>query len=125
MSEGYDLKTEFAARLKKMRKEQGISQRQLAAELNISSEYVSRIERGLQLPAIDIMIAISDYFCKTLDYTICGREVENSLDRIPKEIVEFYEESDEHEQRCLIEIIRSMRMMMYQTGMLKLNSKPE
>ncbi len=57
---------EFGRRLKKLRKEKGFSQAQLAFESNIEISQISRIERGL----INTTIANAKNLSKTLDVNL-------------------------------------------------------
>lgn len=47
--------------LKKLRKEKGITQEQLAEILNVSGRTVSRWENGNNMPDISILVDIADY----------------------------------------------------------------
>jgi transcriptional regulator with XRE-family HTH domain len=47
--------------LKKLRKEKGITQEQLAEILNVSGRTVSRWETGNNMPDISILVDIADY----------------------------------------------------------------
>ncbi|MFR0953039.1 MAG: helix-turn-helix domain-containing protein [Lachnospiraceae bacterium] len=48
--------------LKKLRKEKGITQEQLAEILNVSGRTVSRWETGNNMPDISILVDIADYY---------------------------------------------------------------
>ena len=48
--------------LKELRKEKGITQEQLAEKFYVSSRTVSRWENGNNMPDLDILIEISDYY---------------------------------------------------------------
>ena len=48
--------------LKALRKEKEMTQEQLAEQFNVSSRTVSRWENGNNLPDLDILIEISDYY---------------------------------------------------------------
>lgn len=48
--------------LKELRKEKGLTQEQLAEQLNISRRTISRWETGHNLPDLDILIEIADYY---------------------------------------------------------------
>jgi len=63
---------EFGARIKKLRLAHALTQEQFAAELNISTAYVGRLEIGIGSPSLDMAIHISIYFDVPLDYLILG-----------------------------------------------------
>lgn len=48
--------------LKKLRNEKGLTQEQFAEMLNVSNRTVSRWENGNNMPDLDILIQISDYY---------------------------------------------------------------
>ena len=49
----------MAAHLKKIRKQRGMTQEALAEAANISPEYVSRIERGINKPSLKTLYDLS------------------------------------------------------------------
>ena len=63
---------EFAAELKAIRKNKGITQKQLAAAIGASERGIQQYELGERKPAFDVLIALADYFDVSLDY-LCGR----------------------------------------------------
>lgn len=48
--------------LKELRKEKGLTQEQLAEKLNVSRRTVSRWETGNNLPDLDVLIEMADYY---------------------------------------------------------------
>lgn len=60
----------FACRLKKMMNNQGITQLQLAKELNMTRQAVSLYLTGQALPAIDKLLIICEYFNVSSDYLL-------------------------------------------------------
>ena len=55
-----DLKKSFAVVLKELRKESGLSQKELGDYSNVERVYISRLERGLQLPSLDVIFRIAE-----------------------------------------------------------------
>ena len=68
----YDLR-ESGLRIKKLRKQKGLTQEQLADKLNISTSNLGKLERGLQGLSIDLLIELSIFFDVSLDYILLGR----------------------------------------------------
>lgn len=58
----------LSEKLYTLRKKSGLSQEQLAQQLNVSRQAVSKWESGSSIPESDKLLAISDYFHVTLDY---------------------------------------------------------
>ncbi len=59
----------------KLRKGKGITQEQLAAALNISSQAVSKWETGVSQPDTMTLPLIADYFGVSIDYLFYGQEI--------------------------------------------------
>ena len=60
-------------RIAELRKEKGLSQRQLAKEIGTSQANLSRWEQGLNEPSIMECWKIADYFDVSIDF-LCGRK---------------------------------------------------
>ncbi len=52
----------FSNNLKTLRQEKGISQKELAKELNVSYKTISYYETGVSEPPIEIIVKIKKYF---------------------------------------------------------------
>jgi transcriptional regulator with XRE-family HTH domain len=75
----------IAERIQNLRKTKGISQEELANEVGVSRQAVSKWESGQSTPDIEKIIIMSDYFEVTTDYLIKGivskkEELEKKLD---------------------------------------------
>jgi len=64
----------FAENLKKCRTEKGISQSELANKIDIHVTHLSRYERGLSLPSIEVAQKIADVLEISLDELVNGGE---------------------------------------------------
>jgi len=67
----------FYEKLRKLRKEKGLSQEEFAEMLNVSRQSVSKWESGQSYPETDKLITISEIFGVTLDSLIKDAELEN------------------------------------------------
>lgn len=63
-------RTKFAERLKFVREEAGLSQRDLAKILGVRQCTISRWEIGLREPSIFILIKIAKYFSVTANFLL-------------------------------------------------------
>ena len=61
---------QFRERLKDLRTGKGISQMQLAKDLNISQSAIAKWELGKTEPTASAVIAIAKYFNETTDYIL-------------------------------------------------------
>ena len=58
----------LSEKLYELRKKSGLSQEQLAEQLDVSRQAISKWESGKSVPESDTLISISEYFNVTLDY---------------------------------------------------------
>lgn len=65
---------EFQNRLYDLRKKRGISQEELAGEVGVSRQTISKWETGESTPDMEKMIALSTYFGITLDELVLGKK---------------------------------------------------
>lgn len=85
---------ESGERLKKLRKEKGreYTQEKVAEEIGISREHLNRLETGKKGCSVDLLIILSQYYGKTLDYITYGKEagqdvinLSEKMDMLPPE----------------------------------------
>ena len=55
-------------RIKERRKEAGLSQEALADRINITPEYLGKIERGERMPSTPVLIELSKKLGRSIDY---------------------------------------------------------
>ncbi|MBR5774263.1 MAG: helix-turn-helix transcriptional regulator [Clostridia bacterium] len=60
--------------LREIRKSKGYNQQKVAMALNISREALSYYENGKRNPDLEMLIALSRYFNKSIDYLITGQD---------------------------------------------------
>ena len=76
----------LAQRIQSLRKQKGLSQENLAHELGVSRQAVSKWESEQAYPDLDKIILISDYFHVSSDYLLKGTLAENTEPETHKEI---------------------------------------
>ena len=57
-------------KLHSLRKQNGLTSRQLGVELGVSNSYIIRIEKGKRRPSMDLSIKIAQFFNISLDKLI-------------------------------------------------------
>lgn len=60
--------------LREIRKKKGYSQLKVSLDLNISREALSYYENGRRSPDLELLVSMSKYFGKSIDYLITGKE---------------------------------------------------
>ena len=73
--------------LKTLRKEKGLTQEQLAEQFHVNRRTVSRWETGSNLPDLDILVEMSDYYDVDLRELIDGERKSETMDKETKETV--------------------------------------
>ena len=58
--------------IRELRKEQGITQEQLAEQFNVSARTISRWETGHNMPDISLLVEISEFFDVSIPEIING-----------------------------------------------------
>lgn len=61
---------ELHERLKQLRLDKNLSQKQLATEIHISDRNYQRYEYGEREPVSSVLVALADYFDVSLDYLV-------------------------------------------------------
>lgn len=77
----------IGAFLKELRKEKNITQEQLADEMRVSRRTVSRWETGSNMPDLDILIDISEYYGVDLKDILNGQRKSEDMDKELKDTV--------------------------------------
>lgn len=72
----------FPATLSLLRKDRNLSQRQAAAELNISQALLSHYENGAREPGLAFICKVCDYYGVTADYLLCRTDDPNGTKHI-------------------------------------------
>ena len=73
--------------LKELRKEKGITQEQLAEQFSVSNRTISRWENGNNMPDLDILIEISDYYEVDLREILNGERKSENMNKEMKETI--------------------------------------
>jgi transcriptional regulator with XRE-family HTH domain len=106
---------EINERIRTLRKEKGLSQNELAKEINCSLRSVSGIEKGEYKPTYIQLKEISDYFGVSIDWLVKGVEAEN-ISSTEQEIIELVR-NDNDIKKTLLNLLETkkkaiQRMMM-------------
>lgn len=84
--------------IKELRKEKGLTQEQLAEQFGVSRRSVSRWETGNNLPDLDILVEMSDYFKvnlrELLDGERDGVEMDRDLENTVRKVADYSNEEN-------------------------------
>ena len=73
--------------LKELRKEKGITQEKLAEIFEVSGRMVSKWENGSNMPGLDILIQISDYYNVEIREVLNGERKSETMNKEMEETV--------------------------------------
>ena len=86
--------------LKELRQEKGMTQEQLAEQLNVSNRSVSRWETGSNLPDLSMLIILAEYYDVTVGEIIDGkRKSEKMNEELKETVLKVAEFSNEEKKR--------------------------
>lgn len=85
--------------IKALRREKGVTQEQLAEQLGVSRRTVSRWETGSNLPDLDVLIELADYFDVDLRALLDGERKARPADRAWEETVRRVADYGNEEKR--------------------------
>ncbi len=87
--------------LKQLRTEKNLTQEQLAESLNVSRRTVSRWETGFNLPDLDILVIMSDFYQVDLRELLDGERRNEKMDKEMKDtVMKVAEYSNEEKKRA-------------------------
>lgn len=92
----------FASRLKSLRLENNLTQKELAKKLNMQNTAISKYELGEREPDIKTLNKLSEFFNVTLDYLLGRTDIKNQSEKIFNE----HKEADEFLKRLKEEMIK-------------------
>lgn len=75
----------FAQRLKQLRLEAGLTQKQVSSHFNTSPQSYAQWEKGLRKPSKDSLEKLSNFFKVSTDYLIGNTDIKEVNDDIDKE----------------------------------------
>lgn len=107
--------------LKDLRKEKGITQEQLAEQFNVTSRTVSRWENGNNMPDLDILIEISDYYEVDLREILNGeRKSENMNKEMKETVLQAVDYTNTEAEKCnkRVRICNAIGMLLISIYML-------
>ena len=86
--------------LRALRKERGITQEQLAEQMNVSRRTISRWETGSSLPDLDLLMELADFYGVELRELLNGERKGEPMDKELKEtVLQVADYSNEEKRR--------------------------
>lgn len=99
-----NLKKIIGARIQNLRKHKKLTQDQLSEKVNISSKYLSSIERGKENPTLNTFISIAEELSVDIEEFFADIQIEDP--KITKEmILSLLDEADENQLKTIYQIL--------------------
>ena len=108
----------FGERLKELRIEYRLTQEELADKFYLNKSSISRYERNQQVPELDLLQKIADFFKVGVDYLLGNSDIKNPYENVQKitdsveddpELLEFWEVLKEREDlQLMFKQVRSL-----------------
>ncbi|MBQ8575442.1 MAG: helix-turn-helix transcriptional regulator [Clostridia bacterium] len=92
-------------RIKRIRKENGLTQERLAEMLNISTEHLSRIETGSYRPSLSLIEKVSDIFKIEEQIIMFGNGFDKSNDKELCDKIECLSEEKKQAVKLILDLI--------------------
>lgn len=93
----------FGENLKKLRKEKGLSQQEVALRLHVVRQTVSKWEQGLSVPDADLLVKLADVLETDVSHLLCGeadrRESRGREEALVEQLVELNRQLAEKKRR--------------------------
>ena len=88
--------------IKELRKEKGLTQEKTAEQFQVSRRTVSRWETGSNLPDLDVLIEMADYFEVDLRALLDGERTENRMNKeLEETVLKVADYSNEEKNRLM------------------------
>ena len=108
-----------AEKLVSLRKEKGLSQLQLAEEINVSRQAISRWEVGLAVPSREKLRALSELYNVSVDYLLSDKTAED-MQKVSKPEDEAKEKPSNHLRvglmACVVVILLVVLLHLHNTN---------
>lgn len=116
-----DIRKAFGARLKALRKQKKLTQKELAEKIDVRHPQLNKYECGLHTPPLIALVLMAEVLNTTVDYLLTGNRIEaiplhniRLLDRF--KALEKFEKSD---QEAVIKLIDAMIVKQKVEGALQ------
>jgi len=93
-------------RLKELREQRGLSQKQVSEVLGCSSVTYLRYENGTHDPSIETLINLADFFGVSIDYMV-GRPEMNGADPNDAAILSLFHSADERAKNDATSLLKA------------------
>ena len=108
--------TKIGKLLQELRKEKGLTQEQLAEQMGVARRTVSRWETGSNMPDLDVLVELSDFYAVDLRELLNGERKSEQMDQELKQTI--LQASDYEGKVSLLRRIRGRTLRLLIAGLL-------
>ena len=101
----------IGARVRHQRKQNGLSQEELAERTETSRVYISNIERGEAAPSLEVLLSIANTLSISADDLLAGNLLSANTNSTEEEMDILFDCSQE-ESRILLESMKAIKMVL-------------
>jgi transcriptional regulator with XRE-family HTH domain len=101
------MRESLGTRIKFLRKERDLTQKQLAESLLITRSALSKWEVGRAMPDLPSLVKLADYFHVSVDYLLCRNNNRKMYSNV--NIPDFFEEISNEDQKFILKFIEFMK----------------
>lgn len=87
----YSAKNLFSERLRELRKNKNLSQKDLGDIIGVAANSISQYESGVREPSVEILNKLADLFNVSIDYLLCRNENDISVPIVKDNIPNYFE----------------------------------
>ena len=98
----------FGSRLKNLRNEKNLTQKELSDLLHVSRSNISKYEQDSQFPDLSTLHQICDIFNVSMDYLLCKadyRNVDELIDETAEQLIHAFEKAGIRKEEINLEIL--------------------
>lgn len=105
----------FSTRLKELRKQRELSQKEMAAYMGVAQTTIANYEQNIRFPDEAMLNKIADYFNVSMDYLIGRSDVEGAGNVLQKVIIQYLDSNIEDPltqlaEKYMIELLQGNKM---------------
>lgn len=104
-------------KIKKLRKEYNLTQKQFGEKIHVDGSFISRVERGTQKVSIETLLTISKTYSVGLDYFFVDKHKRKALEnvwknsKLLKEFVEFLGQLDSQDRKEALRLFQFLQRL--------------
>lgn len=120
-----EIRKEFGKRIKYFRQQRHLTQKEMAAKLEVALSQYNKYEYGLHVPPIEKLVLLADFFDTTIDYLITGSRTDDRVLNNTRFLKRFKELEgfDADDQEAMIKVLDAMIMKNKVQGAMSLDEK--